>query len=162
VEILENIQDGFVALDRELRFTYVNQAAETLMAKPKAELLGKNAFEVYPELLGTIAEANFRRALAEQTPLDFEYYYSVSNQWADVSVYPAVGGGLSVFVREITAEKEAQATLREDEERYRFQLEAANVGTWEWNIATAKTGGPTIWNRSTECRRGHFTELLKM
>src|SRR5215468_10068664 len=52
VEILESIQGGLIALDREFRFTYVNQAAETLMAKPKVELLGKNVREMYPNLLG--------------------------------------------------------------------------------------------------------------
>ncbi len=150
VEILESIQDGFVALDREFRFTYVNQAAEVLIAKPKAELLGKNVWKVYPELLGTIAEANCRRALAKQMPLHFEYYYSVSNRWADISVYPATGGGLSVCFREITREKQAQATSRENEERYRFNLKAANVGTWEWNIAT----GEDRWSENMESIHG--------
>src|SRR5258707_3313530 len=45
-EILESMRDGFIALDSELRFTYVNQTAEILHAKPKAELLGKRLWEV--------------------------------------------------------------------------------------------------------------------
>jgi len=40
-EILETLQDGFVALDGEFRFTYVNHAAEILMEKSKTEVLGK-------------------------------------------------------------------------------------------------------------------------
>ncbi|MCU1257900.1 MAG: sensor hybrid histidine kinase [Bryobacterales bacterium] len=150
VEILESIRDGFLALDHEFRFTYVNQAAESLMSRPKAELLGKSVWEVYPELLGTIAEANCHRALAEHTPLHFEYRDSVSNRWADVSIYPATGGGLSAAFREITDEKQAQAMLRENEERFRFSLEAANVGTWEWNIAT----GEDRWSENMESIHG--------
>jgi two-component system cell cycle sensor histidine kinase/response regulator CckA len=149
-EILESIQDGFVALDREFRFTYVNHAAEILIAKPKTELLGKNAWGVYPELLGTIAEANGRRALSERRPLRFEYYHRVLNRWADVSVYPAIGGGLLLYFREVTGEKDAQAASRENEERYRFELEAANVGTWEWNIAT----GEDRWSDNMESLHG--------
>ncbi len=139
-----------MAVDREFRIAYVNHAAEILMAKSKAELLGKNGRVVYPELLGTTAEANFRRALAEQTPLHFEYCYSVLNKWFDVSIYPSTGGGLSVSFREIRGEKQAQAMVRENEERYRFMLEAANVGTWEWNIAT----GEDRWSKNMESIHG--------
>src|SRR5260370_21812471 len=122
-ERIESIRDGVVALDDEFRVTYVNQAAEILMAKPKADLLGKGVWEVYPEPLGTIAEANCRRALAEYTPLHFEYRDSVLNKWFDISIYPSTGGGLSVSFREITGEKQAQALMGQNEERYRLNLE---------------------------------------
>jgi PAS domain S-box-containing protein len=52
-----------------------------------------------------------------------------------------------VFVSEFTANStQTQATLREIEERYRFHLEAANVGTWEWNIVT----GELRWSENME------------
>ena len=53
--------------------------------------------------------------------------------------------------REITDEKQAQATLRENEEQYRFNLlEAANLGTWEWDIAT----GEDRWSANMESIHG--------
>src|SRR5260370_25614391 len=149
-ERLESIRDGFLALDHEFRVTYVNPAAEILMGKPEAGLLGKSVWEVYPEPLRTIAEANCRRALSEYTPLHFEYRDSLLNKWFDVSIYPSTDGGLSVSFREITGEKQAQAMMRENEERYRFNLEAANVGTWEWNIAT----GEDRWSENMESIHG--------
>jgi PAS domain S-box-containing protein len=149
-EILDSVEDGFVALDREFRFTYINHAAESMMAKAKAELLGNIVWEVYPELLGTIAETNCRQALACQTPLHFEYFHTASAECAEVRVYPATDGGLLVSFREITAEKHAQAASRENEERYRFQLEAANVGTWEWSIVT----GEDRWSHNMESIHG--------
>src|SRR5215469_3779452 len=39
---------------------------------------------------------------------------------------------------------------RENEERYRFQLEAANVGTWEWSIVT----GEDLWSHNMESIHG--------
>jgi PAS domain S-box-containing protein len=40
--------------------------------------------------------------------------------------------------------------LLENEERYRFDLEAAHVGTWEWNIAT----GEDRWSENMESIHG--------
>jgi PAS domain S-box-containing protein len=149
-EILETIHEAFVAVDGDFRFTFVNRAAERLMAKPKAELLGRSIWEVYPTVIGTIAETNCRRALAEQMPLRFEYYSPGSNRWADIGVYPANDSGLLISFREISDEKHAEAVSRENEARYRFQLEAANVGTWEWNIVT----GEDRWSNNMESIHG--------
>jgi PAS domain S-box-containing protein len=159
-EILESISDGFVALDHEFRFTYVNQAAENLMDRPKTELLGKSIWEVYPELVGTIVETNYRRVLDEQRPLRFEHRYS-ANRWSEITAFPAAGRGLSVYFREITDDKQAQAIFREKEERYQFNLEAANAGTWDWNIAT----GAVLWSDNMESVHGQppgsFTGTLE-
>ncbi len=40
--ILESIADGFCILDRELRYTYVNAAAEQMIGSPRSEILGRN------------------------------------------------------------------------------------------------------------------------
>src|SRR6516225_9762498 len=149
-EILESIQDGLVSLDREFRFTYVNRAAEILLSKSKTTLLGKNVWEVYPELVGSIAEANARRALGQRIPLHFEYRHPASNKRTDVSLYPTSDAGVTVYFRDTICEKAARTTLRENEERYRFNLEAAKVGTWEWNIAT----GEDCWSENMESIHG--------
>lgn len=149
-EILDSIQDGLVSLDHEFRFTYVNRAAEILLSESKTTLLGKNVWEVYPELVGTIAETNARRAVEGRTPVHFEYYHGASNKRADISLYPTRGGGVTVYFRDVTGLKEARETLRENEERYGFNLEAANVGTWEWSIAT----GEDRWSENMESIHG--------
>src|SRR3712207_6185393 len=50
-EVLERITDGFYALDREWRFTDVNQTAERMMGRTRDQLLGENHWEVFgPEI----------------------------------------------------------------------------------------------------------------
>jgi two-component system cell cycle sensor histidine kinase/response regulator CckA len=164
-EILESIPDAFMALDREFRFTYVNQAAEILLAKPRAELLGKNVWSLYPEVLGSIAEARSRRGLAERTPLHFEYYYPVWNRWAYVSAYPDRGGGLLISFRDVTGEKHRQAASRETEERYENEEElsrlAAIVDASDDAIMSLALDGTVLtWNGGAEQIYGYSAQEM--
>src|ERR1700739_3211362 len=47
-KILESIADGFVALDKNWRFTYINGVAEKLLGKNHSELIGKDMWEIFP------------------------------------------------------------------------------------------------------------------
>ena len=44
--------------------------------------------------------------------------------------------GVIVLSRDITPEKIAELRLKETEERWRFALEGANQGAWDWNMLT--------------------------
>ncbi len=61
-EILESIQDGFFALDREWRFTYVNQRAAAISSEPAQALIGQSIWSKFPQLVGTTLERVCRRA----------------------------------------------------------------------------------------------------
>jgi PAS domain-containing protein len=59
----------------------------------------------------------------------------------------AVIGALGELTRRQVAKREtAETALRESEARTRFSLEAANVGTWEWNMTT----GNVRWSDNME------------
>ena len=47
--ILECITDGFVALDPDWRYTYVNKRAAEMFGRTREELLGKHIWEEFPE-----------------------------------------------------------------------------------------------------------------
>lgn len=71
-EILNSIQDGFVALNHYWQFTYVNKrAAEYVNADPE-DLIAQNMWERFPQLLNTKQEEIFRRAMDEEEVQEFE------------------------------------------------------------------------------------------
>ena len=62
--ILESISDGFVTLDGEWRYIYVNAEAERLNGLSRIEHLGKAIWELFPDMAGTVLEERLRGAVA--------------------------------------------------------------------------------------------------
>jgi PAS domain S-box-containing protein len=126
--ILESITDAFFALDRQWRFTYVNERARSLIQRAEGEeLLGKNIWELYPELVGTTADHKYHEALREHKTMEFEAEHPLTGMWYEVHAYPSEEG-LSVYFRNITERKRDEEELRESEERFRATFEQAAVG----------------------------------
>jgi PAS domain S-box-containing protein len=114
--ILESIVEGFLAFDRDFRFTYVNAEAERLNGMRREDMLGKTHWEVFPASLGTPLEAAYRRGMAERTPIKLENFYEPWGRWFEVDVYPT-DDGLAVYFRDITERKRAMDALQEADRR---------------------------------------------
>ena len=115
--ILESITDEFFAVDREWRFTYVNERAlrsiHTLKGDEeltREELLGKNLWEVVPEVVGSVFDHKYHEAMGEQEPVEFEAYSPWSNRWGEVRACPSEEG-LLVYARDITERKRAEQEI---------------------------------------------------
>jgi PAS domain S-box-containing protein len=120
--ILASISDGFLALDRDWRFTYVNSAAERMLGRAAGELIGRNYWEEYPASAGAPREINYRRAMAERVSVAFENYHAPLRRWFDIRAYPARDGGLSVYFQDITDRKVAEDALHRLNETLEVQV----------------------------------------
>jgi PAS domain S-box-containing protein len=103
--ILESITDGFLALDRDWRISYMNAAAERISGRPREEILGHLYWELFPVTVGTHLEQEFRKAVAGQMSAQFEYHYEPWGRWFEVKAYPSRDGGLAVYFRDVTERK---------------------------------------------------------
>ena len=74
-EALEHIPIAFCTIDREFRITYMNAAAAQLAAISGKQHMGACLWDLYPELIGSVVEANIRRAMEEQTAVEFEQFF---------------------------------------------------------------------------------------
>lgn len=130
--ILRSITDAFVTIDRDWRFTYVNVEAEQLARRPASELLGRNAWELFPD--ADEFRHQFERAAATGQAVHFEQFYAPLQVWVEVHAYPSAEG-LSVHARDITHRKQFEQAIQRSERRLRVFFESDMVGTlfWSWD-----------------------------
>lgn len=116
VDLLESMKNGFFALDRHWCFTYVNQTAARILNWEGETLLGQNIWQVFPELVGSKFEAEYRRAFKEQVSVTFEEFDQTLNRWIEVRGFPAYEG-ISVFLYDITDRKTTEAALKVEKQK---------------------------------------------
>jgi PAS domain S-box-containing protein len=117
-EALENIPDGFCTFDRDFRVTYMNRAAKAIAEQAGAAHIDRSLWELYPPLLGTEVEANFKMAMSHRAPMEFEQYFrtEAGEAWFKFNIYPHPGEGIILYVRDTTSAQRTERALRGSEQ----------------------------------------------
>lgn len=147
--ILASISDAFSALDRNWRYTFVNEKVAELAGLRREEIIGKIIWDVFPEAAHGEFYERCQRAMENRQPDHFELFYTPWGRWLETRIYPA-GDGIVILRADITQRKENEALVRESErklkeleERVRLAVEAADVGTFDFYPPT----GELTWSK---------------
>jgi two-component system CheB/CheR fusion protein len=151
-QILRSITDGFAVLDKQWRFTYVNQRFEELarpLQRSSANVLGKNIWYEFPELHGSDAEAQIRGAMEKQTPVNFEYTSPILSRSFHIRAYPSEQS-LSIYILDTTERKRA----------HEMQVRLAAVVEFSDDAIITKTLDSIItsWNKGAQRIFGYSAE----
>jgi PAS domain S-box-containing protein len=136
--MLESLTDGFCAVDREWRITYINTRALQMLSalnKTRAGLLGRVIWDEFPELGGSMLELQYRRAMDAAQTVSFEFYYPQLDCWLDVRAYPSAEG-LTIYFQDITRRKADEQALLDGNNRLQVALSAGRLGDWRWDADT--------------------------
>ncbi len=125
--ILDSITDGFINLDRDWRYTYVNSKAEEILGKQKNDLLGNNAWEVFPEATYLPGYQYCYQAINEQVSIEYEEFNPFLDKWLNVRLYPSAEG-LTLYFQDISERKKAEIALKLSEAKFRRLTDANVVG----------------------------------
>jgi PAS domain S-box-containing protein len=110
--ILESISDPFVVLDREWCYRFVNAAAAKFLEPSgdgaPGDLIGKNIWTMYPDIIGGPFEYNLRRAVELQKPTTVDAYDPARGRWSSMQCYPLPEWGVAVQWRDITERKRTE------------------------------------------------------
>ncbi|MFQ5572019.1 MAG: PAS domain S-box protein, partial [Rhodothermales bacterium] len=140
---------GLCLMDTDLRFVHINERLAAINGRPVSEHIGKTLSEVIPEIAEQVGPV-YRRVIETGEPaLDMEVHGTtpaepgVFRDWL-VSYFPyrsAEGTilGVSTVVQDITARKQAEAALKQSEERYQGLFENAPIAVWEEDFSRVKT-----------------------
>ena len=109
-QVLGSMNDGFMLFDRDWRYTYVNDSGARIAQKPKQELIGRNVWDLFPDEVGQPGYEQLAKAMREQVPIHFEYFYPRFQRWFEYKAYPA-DEGLALYVADITEQKNVQLAV---------------------------------------------------
>ncbi|MGV8123363.1 MAG: PAS domain S-box protein [Candidatus Xenobiia bacterium LiM19] len=108
--VFERVTDAFVALDRNWRYTYVNNKAGELLGRRPDDLIGKHIWTEFPTGVGQPFQRAYEKAMTEQKPIHIEDYYAPWDRWFENVIYPSPDG-LSIYFHDITENKKSEAAM---------------------------------------------------
>ncbi len=139
--ILEYITEAYVALNHQWRIISFNRQTTRLMQDAQEDLFGKNFWECFPEIVGTSFYRRCLEAAITGKTAQFETRASQRQKWFRIHILPSAEY-ITIFLRDITAQKQA-------EEQLRFQ---ANIlqHISDSVIVTDLQGTITYWNEGAD------------
>jgi PAS domain S-box-containing protein len=123
--LLDEIDEGFAAIDWEYRLTHVNARGLAMLGRQAEEVVGRSVWEILPRAAGTPVERACIAAMELGVPAILEHEASWG-VWFELRIYPTAGG-ISVYTRDIAERKRVEAEreqlvaeLRESRRRAEF------------------------------------------
>ena len=149
--ILEHITEAFIALDRQWRITYCNARAASLTQRTQEELLGKNLWETFPEIVDSAFYHRCQKAVATGNAEQYEIKSLRIQKWIRIHIFPSPND-ITIFLNDITDQKQAQ-------EQEKFQ---ANIlrHIRDSVIVTDLQGKITYWNEGAGCIFGYTPDEM--
>jgi PAS domain S-box-containing protein len=151
--VLASISDAFSALDRNWRYTHVNDKVAAFAGLPASEMIGRVIWEVFPNAVGTEFYNRCQHVMRTGEASHGEFFHAPWDRWLDVRIYPTKGG-IVIFRGDITERKKQEALsqerevkLMESQDRLRLATEAADIGTFDF---FPQTGELQLSDRSKE------------
>ncbi|MFT3909174.1 MAG: PAS domain S-box protein [Ferruginibacter sp.] len=150
--VFERITDAFIALDNDWRYVYVNNKAAEMHNWNAKDLIGKNIWEVNPDVIDEPFHEALQEAKKSRKSQRLELYFSKTDRWFEDLIYPSADG-MSVYYHDITEKKKAEQRLLASEqdlkisnERFMLVAKATNDAVWDWDMET-----DIIWGNESFC-----------
>ena len=111
IKIMEGISDGFYALDRNWKFTFINKETRKFLNGNDTELIGKSIWEVFPQIKDSLTYLKMQEAMSQNESVHWEAGgFAHPDQNHEYHAYP-YKEGVTVFFRDVTELKRQQHEL---------------------------------------------------
>ncbi len=127
------MREGYAEMDGGLRFALVNRAAEKILGRPTADILGKRLQELLPHNIAVPLETRLRQVADTGKECQFEHHFGVEAGWIALRVRRD-GRGLVLFLDDVTPTKTLEQALKQEvaqrntiEERFESALSVNQI-----------------------------------
>jgi PAS domain S-box-containing protein len=128
-ELLERTSDGFATFGPDWRLTYANPVTRSFFALVnRGEIIGQTMEQLFPSPDRTKFTDHYKRIAESGKSEQFEETYE--GRVLQVHAYKRREGGVAIFYREVTDERESQRKIEESERRYRTLTETLPQLVW--------------------------------
>jgi PAS domain S-box-containing protein len=136
-EIPETIIDGFFTVDRNWVVRKWNSNAETMLGVKGADIIGKNIWKEFAEIIPLDFYAKYHHAFLHNVPSHFVEYWPEMSQWFDVTAYSAADS-LSVYFKNVNGDTQSEQQILLNNARYKLAFDATKDCLWDWNFETGE------------------------
>ncbi len=155
VDMLESMSDGFVSLDRNWHYLYVNRKAGEMLGRAPGELVGRNIWTEFPEGIGQAFHQAYQRAMNEGVMLHLDEYFPPWDMWFENRIYPTLDG-ISIFFTDITERKKQEEELK----RLHSTLDALVEGSSDAIFVKDRDGCYVVANQAAASLLGSPIEKI--
>lgn len=104
IGLLDQLASAVALVDADWRIRYVSGPAAQVMARPAAELLGQDLWELFPGAEGTEQQQCVRRAMLGHTTQRTEWHSTELDLWVALLAVPC-GAGLLLLLDDVTEQR---------------------------------------------------------
>jgi diguanylate cyclase (GGDEF)-like protein/PAS domain S-box-containing protein len=108
--VVESIPDGFFIVDKDWRFSHVNERAEELLRKDASQLIGVRVQEVLDPLASDLVP-EMLSVRGQGIPLERLQHFQSTDRWIEIRMQPA-RDELLVHLRDVTESKNSELLLK--------------------------------------------------
>jgi PAS domain S-box-containing protein len=118
--IFDTMVEGFALMNPDWTIAGMNAEGLRIVRKTAQQVIGRNHWELFPEVRGSEAGAMLVRAMAQRQAGAVEYrvpQIDGRGGWNEIRAFPTQDGGIAVFFREITDRKRFEEQLKVADQR---------------------------------------------
>ena len=143
---LDAIPHGVLIADASGLIIYANRAFLAITGYSRSEVIDHNCRFLQGPSTDSHTVSAIREALANRSAFTGEmlnYRKDGSTFWNEIAISPLLtaSGDVTFFIgtmQDISARKQAEAALRESEQRLQLALLGGNLGLWDWQFADGR------------------------
>ncbi|HWA18573.1 MAG TPA: PAS domain-containing protein [Devosia sp.] len=135
--VLDRIDEGFYAIDRDWRFIFINRQAEAFWGRSRQHMLGRSMLELFPAFPNSASHrAHLEAMTSRNAEMRVDTISTATGAPVALRLYPSPGG-LSVYFRDTTRPRQLERELKDRTELLDLAESSAGIGVWIQDLASA-------------------------